>query len=312
MLKRYIFKKGILILALFFSLFLIYIVPNKKYKQNLNYVDDSYKCVAYLLDKNDYVARTKVKIKNMSIEKKAKELLEILIKDGKNEDKIPSGFKSIIPSETKINGLKYENNIIKVDFSSDLLDTKKEYEEKMIEAIIYTLTSIEEIDKVIIYVDGKILSYLPKSGIYLPSTLDKSYGINKEYDLLTYKDIEKVTIYYVSKYNNETYYVPVTKYTNNAGDKIKMIISSLSSSNSLNTNLISYLNSNTVLLSSSLKDDSLELVFNDYIFNDLETKNVLEEVLYTISLSVEANYDVKTVSFLVNNEEIYKSNIKNT
>lgn len=312
MLKRYIIKKSVLLSALVFSLFLIYIVPNKKYKQDLNYVDDSNMCIAYLLDKNDYVARTKVKIKNRKVEEKAKELLEILIKDGENEDNLPNGFKALISSDTKINSIKYENNIIKVDFSSEILDTKKEYEEKIIEAIVYTLTSIDEIDKVIIYVDGKILSYLPKTGIHLPSTLDKSYGINKEYDLITYKNIEKVTIYYVSKYNDKTYYVPVTKYTNNGEDKIKMIISSLSSSNSLNTNLMSYLNSNTVLLSSELKDDSLELVFNEYIFNNLETKNILEEVLYTISLSVEANYDVKTVSFLVNNEEIYKSNIKST
>ena len=53
-------------------------------------------------------------------------------------------------------------------------------------------------------------------------------------------------------------------------------------------------------------------MFNQYIFNDLGTKNILEEVIYTISLSVEANYNVKEVSFEVNNEEIYKSVTKNT
>ena len=307
MLKRYIVKKCILLSALFFSLVLLYIVPNKKYKQNLEYKDDSYKCSIYLLDKNDYVSLTKIKIKNRKIEEKSKELIEALIKDNEKEENIPNGFKSIIPSETKINSIKYEDNILKIDFSDSLLDTKKEYEEKIIEAIIYTLTSIDGVDKVIIYVNGKILSHLPKSGITLPSTLDKSYGINKEYNLITYKNISKTTIYYVSKYNDETYYVPVTKYTNNSDDKIKIIISSLSSTSSLNTNLSSYLNSNTLLISSNLKEDTMELVFNEYIFNDLETKNILEEVLYTISLSVEANYDVKTVSFFVNNEEIYKS-----
>lgn len=314
MLKKFLIKRLILFTALIFSVFLIYLTPNKEYefKSELNYIDNSEKSVIYLLDANNYVARTKVNIMNRKVEAKARELINILIKDGDGEENIPSGFKSLISSDTKINSIKYENGLIKINFSIELLDTKKEYEEKIIEAIVYTLTSIEEVDKVIIYVDGDILSKLPKTGINLPSTLDKSYGINKEYNLDSYKNIDKVTVYYVSKYNDEEYYVPVTKYVNDNRDKIKIIIDSLASSNISNTNLMSYLNSNTVLLSSDLNDEALSLVFNQYIFNDLETKNILEEVIYTISLSVEANYDIKEVSFNVNNEEIYKSVIKNT
>ena len=264
------------------------------------------------MDSNNYIARTEVAISNRKVEAKARELLEILIKDGNGESKIPSGFKSIISSDTKINSIKYEDGLIKVDFSREFLDTKVDYEENIVEAVVYTLTSIDEVKNVIIYVDGDILTKLPKTGINLPATLDKSYGINKTYDIKTYKDIEKVTVYYVSKYNDETYYVPVTKYINDDRDKIKIIIDSLASSNLSNPNLMSFLNSNTVLLSSDINDESLSLVFNQYIFNDLETKNILEEVIYTISLSVEANYDVKQVLFNVNNEEIYKSVIKNT
>ena len=314
MLKRYFFKKTVLFLALAFSLLLIYLAPNNEisFKQELSYNDTGIKSVIYLMDSNNYVARTQVKTTNRTTEAKAKELLEILINGDKNENKIPSGFKSIIPNDTKINSVKYENNIIKVDFSSELLDTKIEYEEKIIEAIVYTLTSIDGVDKVIIYVDGDILSKLPKTGINLPGTLDKSYGINKEYNIDSYKDLSKVTVYYISKYNDNTYYVPVTKYVNDDRDKIKIIIDSLASSNLVTPNLMSFLNSNTVLLSSELNDKSLNLVFNQYIFNDLGTKNILEEVIYTISLSVEANYNVKEVSFEVNNEEIYKSVTKNT
>ena len=314
MLKNYIFKRFVIAVAFLFSIFLIYLTPNKEFifKTELNYIDTKDKSVIYLLDQNNYVARTKIRTYNRKIEAKAKELINALIKDGENEENIPNGFKSIISSETKINSIKFENNLIKIDFSSELLDIKIDYEEKMIEAIVYTLTSIEGVDKVIIYVDGDILTKLPKTGITLPSTLDKSYGINKEYDIKSYKDIDKVTIYYASKYNDDTYYVPVTKYLNDKRDKIKIIVDELSSSNISNTNLMSYLNSNTVLLSSDLNDDAMMLVFNQYIFNDLGTKNILEEVIYTISLSVDANYSVKEVLFNVNNEEIYKSVIKST
>ena len=55
-------------------------------------------------------------------------------------------------------------------------------------------------------------------------------------------------------------------------------------------------------------DDVLPNRFQPRIkFNE---KNILEEVIYTISLSVDANYDVKEVVFQVDNQEIYKSVIK--
>lgn len=315
MLKKMFTKKLILIMAVTFSLTLVCLIPNDSSKlnakQELKYVDKEVaKSVAYLLDSNNYLARTMVVTSNAKIEEKARELMEILIKDGKGESKIPNGFRSLISSETKINSVHYNDGLIKVDFSSELLDTNIEQEEKIIEAIVYTLTSIENVDKVIIYVDGDILTKLPKTGITLPSTLDKSYGINKEYDISSYKDINKVTVYYVSKYNDNTYYVPVTKYLNDEREKIKIIVDELASSYLYNSNLMNYLNSNTTLLSSEITDDTLSLVFNQYIFSDQTTKNILEEVIYTIGLSIGVNYDVKQVVFNVDNQEIYKSVIK--
>ncbi|MBQ9747113.1 MAG: GerMN domain-containing protein [Clostridia bacterium] len=40
------------------------------------------------------------------------------MKDGEGESKIPNGFKSIIPSDTEILSIEYENSLIKVNFSS--------------------------------------------------------------------------------------------------------------------------------------------------------------------------------------------------
>lgn len=102
----------------------------------------------------------------------------------------------------------------------------------------------------------------------------------------------------------------VTKYLNDEREKIKIIVDELASSYLYNSNLMSYLNSNTTLLSSEITDDTLSLVFNQYIFSDQTTKNILEEVIYTIGLSIGVNYDVKQVVFNVDNQEIYKSVIK--
>lgn len=315
MLRKMFIKKIILVTATLFAVGLLYLIPKEniytlKATEKIEYVDNLVeKTAIYLLDSNNYLGRTKVSISNTEVVSKAKELLNILIKDGEGENKIPNGFKALIPSDTKINSLSYDNGLIKVDFSEQLLDVKKEYEEKLVEAIIYTLTSIDDVKNVIIYVNGEILSKLPKTGINLPGTLNRSYGINKESNLTTYKDVNKVTVYYLAK-SDENYYIPVTKYVNDNREKIKIIIDELSSSYIYSSNLMSFLNSNTQLLATEQELDTLFLVFNEYIFSDMITKNILEEVIYTISLSVKDNYDVNEVVFTVGGEEIYKSAIK--
>lgn len=319
MLKKISIRKLIISFSALFTLFLIYLIPNNENDKNkledipqeLEYVNnDLVTSSVFLLDSYNMLGKTEVPVSSKDIESLAKELLEVLINGGANEDRIPSGFKSVLPSDTKILSLKYDKDLIKVDFSKEFLNTSKEMEEKIVEAIVYTLTSINGVNKVIIYVDGNILTKLPQTKINLPSTLDRSFGINKEYDINSIKDINQVTIYYVNKNNDNYYYVPVTKYLNDDRDKIKIVIDELSGNSIYNTNLMSFLNSNAELISSEKKDDLMHLNFNEYIFSDIEEKNILEEVIYTISLSVCDNYEVKGVVFNVENEEIYKTVLK--
>ena len=70
---------------------------------------------------------------------------------------------------------------------------------------------------------------------------------------------------------------------------------------------MSYLNNNTKILSVNNENDILTINFNDAIYNDINEKEILEEVIYSISMSINDNYDVKEVIFNVNNEEIYKN-----
>lgn len=313
MLKKKMIRKIIISTSALFALFLIYLIPNEELdiKQSLEYIDlDVTTNNIYLLDEYSYLGKTEVVVNSKTTEDKVKELVEVLINGGVGENKIPNGFKSILPSETKILSVKYEDNLIKIDFSKDLLNINKELEEKMIEALVYTITSVDEVEKVIIYVEGNILTKLPQTNITLPSTLDRNFGINKTYDFTNTKDINQVTIYYLNKHNDDYYYVPVTKYLNDNRDKIKIIIDELTSTNTYNTNLLSYLNSNTELLAIEEQPDILELTFNSYIFSDVDSKDILEEVVYTICLSVKDNYDVSEVVIKTEDEEILKTVLK--
>ena len=314
MLKKKIIRKIIIASSALFALLLIYLIPESKeinIVQNLEYVDlEVTTNNIYLLDDDNYLGKSEVVVNSIETEEKVKELIEILINGGEGENKIPNGFKAILPSDTKILSVKYEEGLIKIDFSKELLNINKDLEEKMIEAIVYTVTSVENVDKLIIYVEGDILTKLPQTKINLPSTLDRNFGINKTYDFTKTDDINQVTIYYLNKHNDNYYYVPVTKYLNDNRDKIKIIIDELTSNNTYNTNLLSYLNSNTELLAIEEQPDILELTFNSYIFSDIDNKDILEEVIETICLSVKDNYDVEELIIKSEDSEIYQTVLK--
>lgn len=312
MLKKIYTRKIMVATLALFALFLLYLMPNNEkldYKiknTSLEYEYSNQKEVIYLLDTNGYVARTTIKSENLDPKETALDVAKGLIIDGEKSHIIPNGFRAIIPAGTEILGLNLENKILTINFSKDLLNINEKEEEKMIEAIIYSLTSVEGIDKVTIQVEGKTLENLPHSKKNITFPQDKKYGINKKYDLTTTSSIESYTIYYVCQQNDNQYYVPVTKYINSKGeDKIKIIVDELSTSPIYETNLMSYLDANVVLKDYSLEESQLKLNFNEAILSD-KNKHILEEVVYTLGLSMEENYNVKTVMLLVNNKEVYK------
>lgn len=264
----------------------------------------------YLLDKNDYVSRCKI---NMSFDKTKEDvqkLIELLVIDGKYESKIPNGFKPILPSDIKINNIKISEEDVTIDFSSDFNELNNEYDEKALELIVYNLTNIEGIKNVYINIDGKRLDRLFSSNKVLTQPFNRNFGVNKKYNETSIKNITKTTVYYVSKNTNGYYYVPVTKVNNDNRDKIKIIVDELTSSNIYETNLMSLLNYNTKLNDYNIKDGVLTLNFNKYLFDDINSKKVLEEVIYSLCLSIKDNYDVNEVIFMVNNKEIAKSGLK--
>ena len=131
MLKKTSIRKILVSLSALFALFLIYLIPNGSYENKLNidyelnYIEEDVdKEVIYLLDSYNMLGRSEIVFneKTSDIELKARNLIQVLIKGGEGEDHIPNGFRSILSSETKILSLKYNEGIIKIDFSKDLLD----------------------------------------------------------------------------------------------------------------------------------------------------------------------------------------------
>lgn len=310
MIKRMSLKKIAICISAISAIFLFYLFPtnNKlKVKEELEYVSNEKLSTIFLNDSNNYLAMTSINIDDESITSKGRKLITALIQGEKYEDNLPNGFKGVIPADTKILNTYFKDGVFKIDFSDTLLDTTKENEEKVIEAIVYTLTSIDEVKFVIIYLNGEILTLLPKSNITLPATLNRSFGINKEYDITNNKDITKTTIYYINKYNDIEYYVPVTKINNDTREKAEIIIEELSINRTYNTNLMSYLNTNTKVIAVNKNNNDMVLDFNNYIYSDSTDNEVSDEVIKQVCLSIKDNYNINSIIFTVNNKEIYKS-----
>lgn len=308
MLKRKALKKIFISLSCLGILFIIYLFPNKNEPIKSNISHNKENNIIYLIDNNRYTSRVSTILTSKSKEDKIKEIINILTIGSNNY--IRDGFKKVIPKNTKLINLEIQDNLVKLNFNKNLLNVDIYNEEKMIEAIVYSLTSLDNIKYVSIYVEGTILNKLPNSNKKLPTILDRSIGINKEYNINNINNTTKTTIYYLSKYNDYYYYVPVTKIDNSDISKIEIIIKELTSSKLLNTNLISYLNNNTELLSYNETDKSLLLNFNENILEDINTNNILEEVSYSINLSIKDNYDVDSVIYYVNDKVVSTFNIK--
>lgn len=265
----------------------------------------------FLIDKNNYVSKTKIDVSKSNDVSYVKKLVEILVIDGKYSDLIPNGFKAILPSDTKINNVEIKNDSVIIDFSNDVLELTDKDFEKVLETLTYNLTMVDNISNVYLRINGREINEYPVSKKILKQPLTRQIGINKKHNETSIKNASLTTIYFIGKNNNSTYYVPVTEIDNDQEDKIKIIVNELTSSRIYESNLMSYLNYNTKLIDYKINDDILTLNFNDFIFDDKESKTILEEVIYSISLSVKENYDVNEVVFNVEGNEITKSVLKN-
>ncbi len=298
MLKRRALRKIIITTFSLLTVFAICIIPNSlnskdnflDTKIDLEYVNNLGTNEIYLLGPNKYLVKTNVLLETDNMNTKIRSILDYLTIQ--KSDKLPTGLSGIIPMNTKVNNIEIKESIVTIDFSKELLEVKEELEERLIEAITYSIINIDGVEAITIKVDGNLLTELPKTKKKLPELLNRNFGINKVFDIDNLNGIQKVTLYYLDKISNQNYYVPVTKYLNDDREKINIIIDNLSSNYIYESSLVSLLNQNTELINYEIEDEIMSLNFNNSIFTH---DKILEEVTYTIKESVCSTYPVKSV-----------------
>lgn len=292
-------------LSLFIILFVLTITNNNNtesaLKTNLQ-IGDNGKNVhsIYLLNDRGLLVKSKILLDEENEKSKIASLVTNLVVG--NSNIMVDGLRGVIPKGTTIKEVIVGKNIVTIDFSKEILNVSSSDEKKMVAAIVYSIMELGNYRGVSLLVEGENFDKYPNSLEKIPTVLNKSLGINESYNITSRDDINKVVIYYLENIDNNLYYVPVTKYLNDNRDKIKIIVEELSSNYIYESNLMSFLNSNTKLLEYREDDDVMYLNFNDYLFDGND--KVLEEVIYSLAYSVFDNYDVDMVMFEVNGQKI--------
>lgn len=251
--------------------------------------------IIYTLNSDNYISKTSVYVsKVLSLEDRVREKLEIMVKDNDKNVLLPSYFKPILPQNTRVLDVVVEDCLIKVYFSKELNNINKEQSERMIEAIVYTVTD-ENILGIEIYVNGQMLKYVPNTKEVLPTILTKDIGINKSYDINASNDISKVVMMYYTNDNDNYYEVPVTKYVNDDREKLEIIFDEFGKMSD-DKSLISMVEGINVL-DYSILDDRIVIDVN---------KELNKEEQNLVFKSIFSNYEAKSIDLLVNGEKKVK------
>ena len=309
MLKRRFLRKMFVTSSIAIIILLIYLMPSvgdnkNNFSTSVEYVNLTNN-VIYLEDEDGLLVESNVAIVDNDIISKVKELIKNL--SSASKDIIPNGLNSVMPNNVELIDVKYDEEIIELNFSKELLDLDDKKLIRLVEAITFTILDLDNVNGVSLYVDGTNINSINDK---IPSILTKDFGINKKYHFKKTDNIIKYVIYYSKEIKNSNYYVPITKYVNSDNNKINIVIEDLSSNYIYQPNLISVVKEKIELIDYKIDDNILVLNFNNAIFvNDSEVK---EEVVYPVISTIFSNFDVESVVFQVNGEEILKKSAKNS
>ena len=254
----------------------------------------------YLVNPDDYVVMTTIDT-NKDLDDKVNTIIKGLIYGNGKLD-------GIMSKDVKLLDYSIDGDLIKLNFNKSFLDISINDEEKMIESLIYSFTSLDNINKIMIFVEGEKLNELPNSHKRLDLYLDRSYGINKVIDITSIIDTKMITVYYPG---DSDYYIPVSYIVNDSDDKINIIVKYAKTNKFNNSNLSSHLDYQVELMNYEATENEVFLNFNEVLLDSVYDGKLKEEVKYALSYSIFDTLGVENVVFSINSVKIDEFGLAN-
>ena len=278
-------------------LLIIYLIPtNINYQETSTYIDVKKNSV-YLLN-NDLLVQTEVISNKDDINDKILEIIDTLTINGSKKKYINEEFTPVIPANTKVLDLELKDKLLKINFSKEFNNA----DIKAIESLVYSLTELEEVDSIMLFVEGVKIDKIGDK--IIPNVLNRDFGINKVYDITTLNNVYKATMYYYVNINDNFNVVPVTLFTNDNVNKVEIIVEKLKSAPIYQSNLMSFLADNAKLLDYEIEENKIRLEFENALLDNFFESELLEEVKYAISETLKSTIGVSEITFVLDNKEI--------
>lgn len=264
----------------------------------------------FLIDVNGHVASQILQLPKLESQAVAEQVLNYLIKDGPVTEILPNGFSAVLPADTEVLGLNLQDDgTLIVDLSEEFTNYEATEEIKMIEAMTFTLTQFPNVERIKLQINGTPLEAMPVNGTPIAQGYTREKGINlsaaNAIDLL---ESERVTMFYPSEYNNNRYYVPITEYVEKDGNIYQSIMQILMDGVKFKEFLADEIFDPKAMLVSEprIKNDILQLQFNEYILDDVAEGIISDEVMETLVRTFTGLPEVEAIEVNVQNvEEIF-------
>ena len=240
----------------------------------------------YLLDDNKFLIPLSVNV--VSKDYLVDEIYTIVsdLRDLKVE-----GFTTVLPSDVKINRIELENGILNIDFSKEFLNYQSDLEEKIIEALTWSVLDFKEVNGLTISVDGVKLERMPNNGLVLPEVLNKEIGINKYHDLdRDNLNSDDVVLLYEKRIGEVNYYVPVTRKV------VKEVCTTKTIMNSLDTSIALFSGLKSIDKFKEINSENVDCNNDSAVSVNLSKSSLIDDNLVDGDL-----YEVLMVTFMYNN-----------
>lgn len=235
------------------------------------------------------------------VEGAAKAALSALIDTTENRNDLKAlGLQPVLPANTQIELAIKEDGLIRANFSKEILKVKsKQEEQNMVNAIVYTLTEFENIDKVQILVDNEIRETLTYgTDVSKPITRGNINSMSNT----TEGEQAKLTLY---MYNNPTgqytYFVPITKNVSTNARNVETAVQELIATKGKVDNLKLNIPDGTQVYGVDVESGVAYVHFSEHL-SQMTDKEELDNLTKAIGLTLKEFSGIDGVNLVIDGE----------
>ncbi len=220
------------------------------------------------------------------------------------QNQLPIGVNSVLDPSVSLHDYTLVDGVLTLNLSTSFLNQADGDERLVLEALVWTFTSLFGIERLKFEVEGEPLQDF-NGTLVVGDGLTQQMGINLQIDQLSQQVMQPVTLYYYVQMNDAQTLVPVTHLIDSSQDPVTFAIEQLRRGDREGA-YYTLLDATAMLLSEPVvKEGILTLDFDPALYYSFDQKvvssDLIRQLQYTflglediqgVSLSVNGNYQV--------------------